>query len=230
MELRRRVRVLHHPSAQGVGDGVEQSPCTGFFQVREARLVPLRHHVRHAVDVDDTRPIEREDSVVSLLVGQHCVAVALQGLRLVLPNDGERFDQLADDAWQVTLEIRRVATLDDVIGDESEIRTYEHAGAETDPHGKGAVVGVPERQSVGVASVGTTEGQKPEVSHALVVNGVVFFEHLMPIHGQSAPCQVNDPMVRYGNVGAGCVGGVHLPKCLVGNHLSTGVKVDGFHW
>ena len=50
---------------------------------------------------------------------------------------GQRFDQLANDAGKIALEVRRVLTLDHVIRDEGEIIADEYPAAKSDTDGEG---------------------------------------------------------------------------------------------
>jgi len=59
-------------------------------------MLPLLRNIRDALDADHALSVETHDGVIGLLIGEHRALVALEGLRLVLPMQGERLDHLGD--------------------------------------------------------------------------------------------------------------------------------------
>ena len=96
--------ILRDPPSQGESRGVEEPPRVALIEFLEGGLIPFLHHLGDPLDVDHALPIEDENGVVGLLIGQEGSPVPLKGAGLVLALQGQRFDQLADEPRQVTLD------------------------------------------------------------------------------------------------------------------------------
>ena len=107
VELWCRLRIFDHPAVESKCHGIEQPPRIPVVQVGKRGMLPLRHDVRHPLDVDNPLPVKVEYHVIRLLVGQHGLPVAIERAVLLLPVDRQGFDQFPNDAGKVAFAARQ---------------------------------------------------------------------------------------------------------------------------
>lgn len=120
VEPRGEVVVLHHLAGQGVSGGIEEPP-SGLLAPVMLGLFPLLGDISDALHADDAFAVHAHDGVIRLHVVKGRALVGEERLVLLLTLQSEGFDELAHKAGEVTLRVRRVLTLDDVIGNEGQV-------------------------------------------------------------------------------------------------------------
>jgi hypothetical protein len=139
----------------------------------------------------------------------------------------ERLDDAGNDAGKITLGVRRVAALDNVVAREGEVIANENATAEANPDRKLLVVAVPQADHIGVVAIGRLQRQDAEVARTIRGDGVVFLDNLMAEVAQAVLHHIDDIGVRDRDVALGGLGDWQLSEVAILNDLSSRVQTQG---
>ena len=156
VQLLRCLRIFSDTTFQCEGTCAEETPCRGIAPVM-LRMLPLREHFRHAVDVDHSFLEHAHDCrigcvivEVGFLVREH---LAMLHLALVC----EWLHDLGNECGEFMLGACGVLALHDVIGDECQVVADECPRAKADADGELLVVAVAHDDRVFVVAIRALE-------------------------------------------------------------------------
>ena len=209
-----------------MGRRVEETPRRLLAPV-VFRLFPLAHHVGDALDVEDTMAVHGHDRLVRPAVQERRRLIPLDLPALLGTGFLERLDNARDDAGKITLGIRRVAALDDVIAAEGEVVADEDTAAEADPARELLVVAVSQSHHVGVIAIGALQHQDAEVAHPVRGDRMVLFGDLMAEIAERIANHVHHVMMGDRHVRLRRLGGFEILESSIRDGLPARVQAEG---